>query len=208
MQKGIMSPEKVMKQALNLMPGELREEIKNNLDNTKSYTRLFVKISEEIDSMKVKLPQFAALKNDILRINKQTHSKITDEIKYSVPEAQSTLSVKDVERWLETAKKKDQLIYYTGRTLDHPKSVKEEAVFRKVSNLAMEYDNIPFKNKKYQYRGSVKGEWGCNYKDIVTLVQKKVANLQRDTVWDEDKKKYIPGNIISYPIYNYIMIKI
>ena len=44
----------------------------------------------------------------------------------------------------------------------------------------MEYDNIPFKNKKYQYRGSVKGEWGCNYKDIVTLVQKKVANFYKE----------------------------
>ena len=46
----------VMKQALDLMPGKLKEEIKNNLDNTKSYTRLFVKICEEIDNMKVKLP--------------------------------------------------------------------------------------------------------------------------------------------------------
>ena len=204
----MMSSKDVMKQALDLMSGKLKEEIKNNLDNTRSYTRLFVKICGEIDSMKVKLPKFTALKNDILKINKQTHSKTTDEIKYSMPEAQSTLSVKDIERWLETAKKKDQLIYYTGRTLDHPKSVKEEAVFRKARNLAMEYDDVPFKNKIYQYRGSIRGEWGCNYKDIITLVQKKVANLQRDTVWDEDKKSYVPGNIISYPIYNYIMIKI
>ena len=198
----------VMKQALDLMSGTLKEEIKNNLENPKSYTRIFVKICEEIDSMKVKIPKFTELKNAILKINKQTHSKIIDKIKYSIPEAQSTLSVKDIERWLERAKKNDQLIYYTGRTLDHPKSVKEEAVFRKARNLAMEYDNVPFKNKKYQYRGSIKGEWGCNYKNIITLVQKKVASLQRDTVWDEEKKSYVSGNIISYPIYNYIMIKI
>ena len=198
----------VMKQALDLMSGTLKKEIKNNLENPKSYTRTFVKILEEIDSMKVKIPKFTTLKNDILKINKETHSKITEQIKYSIPEAQSTLSVKDIERWLERAKKNDQLIYYTGRTLDHPKSVKEEAVFRKARNLAMEYDNVPFKNKKYQYRGSIRGEWGCNYKNIITLVQKKVANLQRDMVWDEEKKSYISGNIISYPIYNYIMIKI
>ena len=204
----MMSSKEVMKQALNLMSGTLKEEIKDNLENTRSYTRLFVKISEEIDGMKVKLPVFTALKNNILEINKKARSKITEEIKYSIPEAQSTLSVKDIERWLERAKKNDQLIYYTGRTLDHPKSVKEESVFRKARNLAMEYDNVPFKDKKYQYRGSIKGEWGCNYKDIITLVQKKVANLQRDTVWDEEKKSYVPGNIISYPIYNYIMIKI
>ena len=203
-----MEKDMVMKQALDLMSGTLKEEIKINLENPKSYTRTFVKILEEIDSMKVKIPKFTTLKNDILKINKESHSKITEQIKYSIPEAQSTLSVKDIERWLERAKKNDQLIYYTGRTLDHPKSVKEEAVFRKARNLAMDYDNVPFKNKKYQYRGSIRGEWGCNYKDIITLVQKKVANLQRDTVWDEEKKSYVSGNIISYPIYNYIMIKI
>ena len=187
-----------MKQALELMPGELKEEIKSNLENPKSYTRLFIKVLDEIDRMKVVLPKFTALKNSILKINKKNHSKITEEIKYSVPQAQSTLSVKDIERWLQNSKKGDQLIYYTGRTLDHPKSVKDEAVFRKARNLAFEYDNIPFKNKVYQYRGSVRGEWGCNYKNIVTLVQKKVANLQKD----------MEGTIISYPIYNYIMIKI
>ena len=197
----------LMKQALELMPGELKEEIKSNLDNPKSYTRLFVKICEEIDKMKVVLPKFTALKNSILKINKKNHSKITDEMKHYVPKTQSTLSVKDIEYWLQTAKKGDQLIYYTGGTFDR-RSVKDESVFRKVRNLAMDYDNIPFKNKKYQYRGSVRGEWGCNYKDIITLVQKIVAKEQRDKIWDEEKKSYVPGNIISYPIYNYIMIKI
>jgi len=197
----------LMKQAVELMPGKLKEEIKSNLENPKSYTRLFVKILDEIDSMKVKLPKFTELKNTILKINKKTHSKITDEMKHYVPKTQSTLSVKDIEYWLQTAKKGDQLIYYTGGTFDR-RSVKDESVFRKAQNLAMDYDNIPFKNKKYQYRGSVRGEWGCNYKDIITLVQKRVAKEQRDKIWDEEKKKYVPGNIISYPIYNYIMIKI
>ena len=196
----------VMKQALELMPGELKEEIKSNLDNPKSYTRLFVKICEEIDKMKVVLPKFTALKNSILKINKKNHSKITDEMKHYVPKTQSTLSVRDIEYWLQTAKKGDQLIYYTGGTFDR-KSVKDESVFRKVRNLSMDYDNIPFKNKKYQYRGSVRGEWGCNYKNIITLVQKKVAKEQRYTIWNEEKKSYIPGDIISYPVYNYIMIK-
>ena len=195
-----------MKQALELMPGKLKEEIKKNLENPLSYTRLFVKVLDEIDSMKVVLPKFTALKNSILKINKKNRSKITDEMKHYVPQTQSTLSVKDIEYWLQTAKKGDQLIYYTGGTFDR-KSVKDESVFRKARNLAMDYDNIPFKNKKYQYRGSVRGEWGCNYKNIITLVQKKVAKEQRDKIWDEEKKSYVPGNIISYPIYNYIMIK-
>jgi len=193
----------VMKQALELMPGQLKEEIKSNLENPKSYTRLFVKILEKIKDAKKESLELTALKNAILKINKENYSKITEQ---SVSKTPSTLNARDIEYWLQTAKKKDQLIYYTGGTFDK-RSVKDESVFRKARNLAMDYDNISFKNKKYQYRGSVKGEWGCNYKNIITLVQKKVAKEQRDKIWDEDKKEYVPGNIISYPIYNYIIIK-
>jgi hypothetical protein len=197
----------VMKQALELMSGKLKEEIKKNLENSKSYTRLSVKILEEIDKMKVVLPKFTALKNSILKINKKNHSKVTDDIKNYVPKTQSTISPKDIDYWLQTAKKGSQLIYYTGSTFDK-RSSRDESVFRKIRNLAMDYDNIPFKNKTYQYRVSIKGEWGCNYKNIITLVQKKVTKEQRDKVWDEEKKKYVPGNIISYPVYNYIMVKL
>ena len=195
-----------MKQALELMPGELKEEIKSNLENPKSYTRLFIKVLDEIDRMKVVLPKFTALKNSILKINKESHSKVITEIKHAVPTTKSTVSVRDIELWLLSAKKRDQLIYYTGSTFDK-KSNKEETVFRKARNLAFEYDNVPFKDKKYQYRGSIKGEWGCNYKNIITLVQKKVAKQQSEKIWDEEKKNYVPGNIISYALYNYIMIK-
>tara|TARA_R100001480_G_scaffold145980_1_gene144378 strand:- start:144 stop:749 length:606 start_codon:yes stop_codon:yes gene_type:complete len=197
----------VMKQALELMSGELKEEIKKNLENSKSYTRLFIKILDEIDKMKVVLPKFTVLKNDILKINKKNHSKVTDDIKHYVPKTQSTISPKDIDYWLQTAKKGSKLIYYTGSTFDK-RSSKDESVFRKIRNLAMDYDNIPFKNKTYQYRGSVRGEWGCNYKNIITLVQQRVTKEQRDKVWDEEKKKYVPGNIISYPVYNYIMVKL
>ena len=193
----------VMKQALELMPGQLKEEIKSNLENPKSYTRLFVKILEKIKDAKKESLELTALKNAILKINKENYSKITEQ---SVSKTPSALNARDIEYWLQTAKKKDQLIYYTGGTFDK-RSVKDESVFRKARNLAMDYDNISFKNKKYQYRGSVKGEWGCNYKNIINLVQKKVAKEQRDMIWDEDKKEYVPGNIISYPIYNYIIIK-
>ena len=108
----------VMKQALELMPGKLKEEIKINLENYKSYTRLFVKICAEIDSMKVVLPKFTALKNSILKINKESHSKVITEIKHAVPTTKSTVSVRDIELWLLSAKKRDQLIYYTGSTFD------------------------------------------------------------------------------------------
>jgi len=193
----------VMKQALDLMSGKLKEEIKINLENPRDYTRLFVKILEKIKDAKKESPELTALKNAILKINKENYSKITEQ---SVSKTPSALNARDIEYWLERAKKGDSLIYYTGATFDE-RSPKEEAVFKKVRNLAMDYDNIPKKGKKYQYRVSIKGEWGCNYRDIVTLVQKKVAKEQRDTIWDEDKKEYVPGNIISYPIYNYKVIK-
>ena len=193
----------VMKQALDLMSGKLKEEIKINLENPRDYTRLFVKILEKIKDAKKESLELTALKNAILKINKENYSKITEQ---SVSKTPSTLNARDIEYWLERAKKGDSLIYYTGATFDE-RSPKEEAVFKKVRNLAMDYDNIPKKGKKYQYRVSIKGEWGCNYRDIVTLVQKKVAKEQRDTIWDEDKKEYVPGNIISYPIYNYKVIK-
>jgi hypothetical protein len=193
----------VMKQALDLMSGKLKEEIKINLENPRDYTRLFVKILEKIKDAKKESLELTALKNAILKINKENYSKITEQ---SVSKTPSALNARDIEYWLERAKKGDSLIYYTGATFDE-RSPKEEAVFKKVRNLAMDYDNIPKKGKKYQYRVSIKGEWGCNYRDIVTLVQKKVAKEQRDTIWDEDKKEYVPGNIISYPIYNYKVIK-
>jgi len=193
----------VMKQALDLMSGKLKEEIKINLENPRDYTRLFVKILEKIKDAKKESLELTALKNAILKINKENYSKITEQ---SVSKTPSALNARDIEYWLERAKKGDSLIYYTGATFDE-RSPKEEAVFKKIRNLAMDYDNIPKKGKKYQYRVSIKGEWGCNYRDIVTLVQKKVAKEQRDTIWDEDKKEYVPGNIISYPIYNYKVIK-
>ena len=104
----MMSSKEVMKQAFNLMSGTLKEEIKNNLENPRSYTRLFVKISEEIDTMKVKLPKFTTLKNDIFNINKQSHSKITEEIKYSVPEfLQSRSNLTKIVKQIKEANIKD-----------------------------------------------------------------------------------------------------
>ena len=76
----MISSKDVMKQALELMPGELKEEIKSNLENPKSYTRLFIKVLDEIDRMKVVLPKFTTLKNSILKINKKNHSKIYEDI--------------------------------------------------------------------------------------------------------------------------------
>ena len=83
-----MISKNVMKRAFELMSGSLKDEIKNNLENPKSYTRIFVKILEEINKMKVTPPKFTDLKNSIVTINKEKHSKIIEEIKYTIPKTQ------------------------------------------------------------------------------------------------------------------------
>ena len=80
---------------------------------------------------------------------------------------------------------------------DYEKMMNEASVFSRARTLAMDYDEIVKKKKNYQYRGHTKGEWGCSYTGIIDLVQKKVTDLQKDK----------DGNVISYPIYNYIMVK-
>ena len=69
----MMSSKEVMKQALEIMSGSLKEEIKKHLEDPRSYTRLFVKISNEIDDMKVAIPKFTALKNNILKEDDKTN---------------------------------------------------------------------------------------------------------------------------------------
>ena len=90
----------------------------------------------------------------------------------------------------------NEFIAHVYTTFDK-KMMNEASVFSRARSLAMDYDEIVKKKKNYQYRGHTKGEWGCNYTGIVDLVQKRVTDLQKDK----------EGNIISYPIYNYIMVK-
>ena len=185
-----------MEMAADVLTNELQLEAKDKINKPLSYTSFFVKVIEYIDQLKIIPPSYKSLRTVMVGINKKTQSETEEEIKRHVPKTQSSLTPRDLEFWVQTSKKGEQLIYYTGTTFAK-RMMNEANVFNRARSLAMDYDEIVKKKKNYQYRGHIKGEWGCNYTGIVDLVQKKVANLQKDK----------DGNVISYPIYNYIMIK-
>jgi len=185
-----------MEMAADVLTNELQLEAKDKINKPGSYTSFFVKVIEYIDQLKIVPPSYKSLRTVMVGLNKQRQSETEEEIKRHVPKTQSSLTPRDLEFWVQTAKKGEQLIYYTGTTFAK-RMMNEANVFTKARTLAMDYDEIVKKKKNYQYRGHTKGEWGCSYTGIIDLVQKKVANLQKDK----------DGNVISYPIYNYIMIK-
>ena len=185
-----------MEMAADVLTGELQLEAKDKINKPGSYTSFFVKVIEYIDQLKIVPPSYKSLRTVMVGVNKKRQSETQEEIKRHVPLTQSSLTPRDLEFWIQTAKKGEQLVYYTGTTFAK-RMMNEANVFNRARALAMDYDEIVKKNKNYQYRGHTRGEWGCNYTGLVDLVQKKVTNLQKDH----------EGNIISYPIYNYIMVK-
>ena len=185
-----------MEMAADVLTGELQLEAKDKINKSSSYTSFFVKVIEYIDQLKIVPPNYKSLKSLMINVNKSKHLEVEEEIKRHVPQTQSSLTPRDLEFWIQTAKKGEKLVYYTGTTFAK-RMMNEASVFSRARSLAMDYDEIVKKKKNYQYRGHTRGEWGCNYTGLVDLVQKKVTNLQKDH----------EGNIISYPIYNYIMIK-
>ena len=185
-----------MEMAADVLTNELQLEAKDKINKPGSYTSFFVKVIEYIDQLKIVPPSYKSLRTVMVGVNKKTQSETEEEIKRHVPKTQSSLTPKDLEFWIQTAKKGEQLVYYTGTTFAK-RMMNEANVFSRARTLAMDYDEIVKKKKNYQYRAHTKGEWGCSYTGIVDLVQKRVTNLQKDH----------EGNIISYPIYNYMMIK-
>jgi len=182
--------------AAEVLSGDLQIEAKDKINKPMSYISFFVKVIEYIDQLKIVPPSYKSLRTVMVGVNKKRQSETQEEIKRHVPLTQSSLTPRDLEFWIQTAKKGEQLVYYTGTTFAK-RMMNEANVFSRARSLAMDYDEIVKKNKNYQYRGHTRGEWGCNYTGLVDLVQKKVTNLQKDH----------EGNVISYPIYNYIMIK-
>tara|TARA_R110002020_G_scaffold34505_4_gene104875 strand:+ start:1227 stop:1820 length:594 start_codon:yes stop_codon:yes gene_type:complete len=185
-----------MEMAADVLVGDLQEEAKQKINRPAAYTSFFVKVIGYIDQLKIIPPDFKSLRTVMVGVNKKTQSETEEEIKRHVPKTQTSITPKDLEHWVQTSKKGDQIVYYTGTTFDK-KMMNEANVFNRARALAMDYDEVIKKKKSYQYRGHTKGEWGCNYTGIVDLLQKKVTNIQKDK----------EGNIISYPIYNYIMVK-
>ena len=178
-----------MEMAADVLTDDLQQEAKDKINKPNSYTMFFVKVIEYIDQLKIIPPSFKSLRTVLVGVNKKRQSETQEEIKRHVPQTQSYITPKDLEYWVQTAKQGEKIVYYTGTTFAK-KMMNENSVFSRARALAMDYDEIVKKKKKYQYRGHTKGVWGCNYTGIVDLVQKKVTDLQKDK----------EGNVISYPI--------
>jgi len=172
----------------------------SELEDKRSYTKTFVKIIEVLDIL---IPlwkdkkELSTLRDSIRKMNEKTHTQITKEIQQFVPQSQLSLTTSDIDHWIRTSKKNDQLVYYTGTTFSTTRTLKERQVFKHARNICLIFHEVANKKIKYDYRGT-KGDWGSKYKNIIDLVQKKVVSQQKNS----------DGTVISYPIYNYTMIKL
>ena len=193
-----LAPQWLARQDLQKLATEVLEVWE--LKDEKSYTKTFVKIIEVLD---VLIPlwkdkkELSLLKDSIIKINKKSHAAVVTEVHQFVPKSQLSLTTSDVDHWVRTSKKNDQLVYYTGTTFSTTRTFKERQIFKYAKDLCFIFHEEANKKTKYDYRGTI-GSWGCKYKNIVTLMQRKVVSQQKNT----------EGTIISYPVYNYIMIKL
>ena len=166
-----------------------------------AHTKTFVKIIEVLDIL---IPlwkdkkELSTLRDSIRKMNEKTHVETAKEVHQFVPRSQLSLTTSDIDHWMRTSKKNDQLIYYTGTTFSTTRTLKERQVFKYARDLCFIFHEVVNKKVQYDYRGTSKGDWGCKYKKLTTLVQSKAASQQKNA----------DGTVISYPIYNYTMIKL
>jgi len=194
-----LAPQWTARQDLQKLTTEVSQVCE--LEDKRSYTKTFVKIMEVLNIL---IPlwkdkkELSTLRDSIRKINKKTHTQITKEVHQFVPQSQLSLTTSDIDHWIQTSKKNDQLVYYTGTTFSTTRTLKEKQVFNHARNVCFIFHEVAHKNVQYDYRGTYKGDRGCKYKNIVSLMQRKVAPQQKNS----------DGTVISYPIYNYTMIKL
>jgi hypothetical protein len=193
-----LAPQWTARQDLQKLTTEVSQV--SELEDKRSYTKTFVKIIEVLDIL---IPlwkdkkELSTLRNSIRKMNEKTRVETTKEVQQFVPRSQLSLTTSDIDHWIQTSKKKDQLVYYTGTTFSNTRTFKEKQVFNYARNICFIFHEVVDTKTKYDYRGT-RGDWGSKYKKIITLVQKKVASQQKNS----------DGTVISYPIYNYTMIKL
>ena len=193
-----LAPQWTARQDLQKLTTEVSQVCE--LEDKRSYTKTFVKIIEVLDIL---IPlwkdkkELSTLRDSIRKMNEKTHVETAKEVHQFVPRSQLSLTTSDIDHWIRTSKKNDQLVYYTGTTFSTTRSLKERQVFKYARDLCFTFHEVANKKIQYDYRGT-KGDWGSKYKNIIALVQKKVASQQKNS----------EGAVISYPIYNYTMMKL
>jgi len=180
----------------------LREAI--DKDNLNNHTKTFVNVLDTLDKviplMKLSKdrPIIVRLQRDLIAHNhdKREKEKVHEELPASHTKKQkSSLTTGDIDRWVQTSKRGDRLVYYTGHTFD-TREYQAEKVFKYVRDLCFKFVPVATNKKYIKTHGS--NEWGVQYHGIIDLFQQKVAHQQKDS----------EKNVISHAIYNYMMEKL
>ena len=180
----------------------LREAI--DKDNLNNHTKTFVNILDTLDKviplMKLSKdrPIIVRLQREIVAHNqdKREKEKVHEELPASHTKKQkSSITTGDIDRWVQTSKRGDRLVYYTGHTFD-TREYQAEKVFKYVRDLCFKFVPVAINKKYIKTHGS--NEWGVQYHGIIDLFQQKVATQQKDS----------EKNVISHAIYNYMMEKL
>jgi len=180
----------------------LREAIdKNHLNNhTKTFVNILNTLDKVIPLMKLSKdrPIVVRLQRDLISHNhdKREKEKVHEELPAShIKKQKSSLTTGDIDRWVQTSKRGDRLVYYTGHTFD-TREYQAEKVFKYVRDLCFKFVPVATNKKYIKTHGS--NEWGVQYHGIIDLFQQKVAHQQKDS----------EKNVISHAIYNYMMEKL
>jgi len=190
-----------------------RQDLQNTLkvvkesidkDNLNNHTKTFINILETLENI-LPLMKLSKEKPALIKLQKELFSHNKEKREKEMPQEElpashtkkqkSHLTTGDIDRWIQTSKRGDRLVYYTGHTFDK-REYQAQKVFDHVRELCFKFEPIAAKKKYIKTYGA--NEWGVQYHDIVTLFQKKVAHEQKD------KEK----NIISHAIYNYTVEKL
>ena len=209
----LLRTQTILKKAVAAWPArselrELSQEVNEAIadDHFSNHTKTFVKVLNVLEKV---IPLWSgSFTSQLTKLQKLIRLLNEKERKYNLAKVNSVnvsvnvktktyLTTGDIDRWMDTAKKGDRLVYYTGHTFDN-KEYQDQKVFAYVRDLCFDFAPMASTKKFYTSSGGSGSDWGVKYHDVITLIQQKAAPQQRD------KEK----NIISHAIYNYIMEKL
>jgi len=183
---------------------ELSQEVNEVIitNNFSNHTKTFVKVLNVLEKViplwsGEQMLQLTKLQKLIRLLNAQSRKHNFVKAPSTDSKIKTHLTKGDIDRWIETSKKGDRLVYYTGHTFD-TKEYQEQKVFAHVRDLCFDFAPVASTKKFYTTKGGSGSDWGVKYHNIITLMQQKVVPQQRDEA----------KNVISHAVYNYIMEKL
>ena len=207
--KVLLRTQTILKKAVAAWPArsdlrELSKEVNEAVvaDHFSNHTKTFIKVLTVLETViplwtGEQMLQLTKLQKLIRLLNEKERKHNLPKISSVNVKTKTYLTRGDIDRWMNTAKKGDRLVYFTGHTFDN-KEYQEQKVFSYARELCFDFVPSASTKKFYTSKGGTGSDWAIKYHNVITLIQKKVAPQQRD----EEK------NIISHAIYNYIMEKL